>query len=522
MIASESLRDAGGGPTPTHVRTPLPRDRMITWQPRAAPRDDAEEGQTQPAYEILVERDVLSSMNLHLGNDPSEPRFGFLLGHLHRCPESGIHYSVVEVAVLAKEPLDEEASGAYLLRAWSETRTRLGGYSGLLLGWYHAHRHLGLMLSEADLDSGRRYFGEPWQVSVIVVPDADRPLGGVFRLPTATAGPAAARPVPFYELLDTPLPSDAPAPTSVPWTNYESDRRVRMVRQDAGARTVPPARRSDPPGPAPEEPPRKKKEKSPAQKPPRAKSKAKKETEAPAKPSRAEPPPQEPAEAVDPPPEAPAEAPSPAEVPQPVEPAAAEPRPAEPVAAEPPSEETVQRRRATTPLPSDSGTDATSRPPGVTLVMPAASAEAGLLPPRGRRAAWPLIVGAVLLVVLALVFLLPGSPAGRSGAGPAVRPVPQRAAVSAEEQAFFEDVEQLDLATVRYAERAGDFDDGRIGCDFLVTGYVAADEAYFEVAATYRNLGAQANATAVAAYEDAGVDIAEVNTHFDASGCPRP
>jgi hypothetical protein len=83
-------------------------------------------------------------------------------------------------------------------------------------------------------------------------------------------------------------------------------------------------------------------------------------------------------------------------------------------------------------------------------------------------------------------------------------------------------VDSIGLAAERYGERAADYDAGRIGCQLLTTGYLAADDAYVRVATDFRNLGAQSNSRTEAAYQRAGDEMAEVNGHFDRSGCPRP
>jgi len=171
-------------------------------------------------YELAIERETLAAVLAHVAGDRRESRFGFLLGRLFRCPDTGVHYAVADRAVPAREAFSEEAPGAYLLRAWAEAQRELWRHPGVLLGWYHSHRLLGLLLSEGDLDANRRYFGEPWQCSLLLVPDETRPLGAVFRpgLP-AEDGQQGRQPTRFWELPGGGRTAARPSPLD--WTNYE-------------------------------------------------------------------------------------------------------------------------------------------------------------------------------------------------------------------------------------------------------------------------------------------------------------
>lgn len=221
------LRDAGRGrpgpggeaPGPEHVRAAFPPPGALLWRPRRPGREQAEPSADGP-YELAIEREALSDVLDHVAGGGRESRFGFLLGRLFRCPDTGVHYAVADRAVPAKEAFSEEAPGAYLLRAWAEAQRELWRHPGVLLGWYHSHRLLGLLLSEGDLDANRRYFGEPWQCSLLLVPDETRPLGAVFRpgMPEED-GPPGREPTRFWE-----LPGKGPAAgrsSTLDWTNYE-------------------------------------------------------------------------------------------------------------------------------------------------------------------------------------------------------------------------------------------------------------------------------------------------------------
>jgi hypothetical protein len=431
---------------------------------------------------MFLEHDMLAGVNRHLDRIEREPRFGFLLGRLYHCPDLDIDYAVADTAVAAREVLSEEASGAYIIRAWSEAQAVFSGHSGLLLGWYHSHYRFGLMPTGADQDTIARYFDAPWQLTIIVVPDRARPLGAVFRAFTGQAGGSHDRPAAFYELSPTPHSGDlGRAHSAVSWANYQAH---------------PPA----PPvfGPAEE---------------------AAEIAEA-----------AEAAEVAEAEPSARASAPDEADeageaVSSPV---AGESGPAArlgpPGVVMPASEERGPPDGAASPgraAPPGRPADRSLR--GVPLVMPGEQAEMGLLPPRSRRVSWPVVAVAVALLAVAVFFLMPDAPSRSAGrTDPAPSSTGGASPVSPELRRFLEEVDALTIAGERYDERAADFDAGRIGCDLLTTGYVAADEASVRVAAGYGNPELRSNPRAAAAYERAGAEIAGINNHFDGSGCPRP
>ncbi|MEJ2483854.1 MAG: hypothetical protein P8049_12280 [Gemmatimonadota bacterium] len=177
-------------------------------------------------YEFVIERSALAAMFRHvsegrLTGDARESRFGFLLGRLHRCPVTGLHYGVVDTVLPAAEAFAEDAPGAYLLRAWADAQPEFRRHPGVLLGWYHSHHLLGLLLSEGDEDANRRYFGEPWQSCVLFVPDDARPLGSLFRPGIGAAAREPLTPQPFWEL---PEEDEPVGRSALDWTNYEPRR----------------------------------------------------------------------------------------------------------------------------------------------------------------------------------------------------------------------------------------------------------------------------------------------------------
>ena len=231
------LRNAAGGPgggddLVRHHRASLPVDRSVLWAPIRDPGDPAGPAESGP-YELFFARSALRQINRHSEADGRESRFGFLLGNLYRCPESGVHYAVIDRVMAKDESLSEDAPDPFLLRAWADSQEEFREHGGALIGWYHTHYLLGVMLSEGDREMNDRYFGQPWQCSVLIVPDPARPMGAVFR-PSATQGSTEGELASFRELLAVEdIPASGPIPSAVRWRNYTADREVQPQAPDA-------------------------------------------------------------------------------------------------------------------------------------------------------------------------------------------------------------------------------------------------------------------------------------------------
>lgn len=496
-----SLKEAGGGDArPSHAEAPLPLERSILWAPADGSTGSPDPARDVRTYPLFLEHDVLAGVNRHLVKEEREARFGFLLGRLFFCPELGVNYAVADTAVAAREVLTEEASGADLIRAWSDAQSVFAGHTGLLLGWYHSHHdRLGLRLTEADRDTNARYFDAPWQCAIVVASEREPVIGAVFRHRGAGTGGGGERPAPFHELLTAPHGGEiGEADSAMAWTNYRAHRPdpareyQEQVAEEAGRDPLP-----DPPPESPSESSSESQPESPSDSQDARDSQDERDSQG----------------AADSAPESPA-------------PARPAPRFAIVDLEEEPTgrrDERAQDHRGVRPE------EHPGRNPQ--LVIPGEGSETGLFAPRGRRLQiswpWPVsprVILAVAALVAALVFLLPilrdGETSGPETSG---TPTPRaREATSPALRAFIELVDAVQIAGDRYAERAADFDAGRIGCDLLTTGYVAADEAYVRVAAGYREFGSDPNPRAVSAYERAGSEMADVNRHFDSAGCPRP
>ena len=86
------------------------------------------------------------------------------------------------------------------------------GGSGAPVGWYHSHTRSEIFLSEADLAIHQRYFGEPWQVALVLKPHTFLPTRcGFFFRDAQGAIEAAAT---YQEFTLDPMPMQ-PVPTGV-------------------------------------------------------------------------------------------------------------------------------------------------------------------------------------------------------------------------------------------------------------------------------------------------------------------
>lgn len=138
--------------------------------------------------------------------------------------------------VLTSEEHDELAARLLALKDEPEL-------AGLVpVGWYHSHTRSGLLLSDADCHLHNRHFPQPWQIAVLVRPEAGRPaeLGVFVRRPDEELSPRPALVVNEEALLSAgpPEPGDAseqPEPREgVPGPGWTGGRLVRPAALAAG------------------------------------------------------------------------------------------------------------------------------------------------------------------------------------------------------------------------------------------------------------------------------------------------
>jgi hypothetical protein len=200
---------------------------------------------TQRAF-LQVERHLRSAPDLELG--------GFLAGQVFDCPRTHVRYSVINTVV----PFADVSSNALLTRVTQESfdavRKRLDAHRLSLIGWYRNGTGLGLQLLPDDVETHLTYFDQPWQTTMLVMPDAAKPKGAFF-----TYDPRVSRSycIPFYELFDSPgLDASRLDRTCVSWATYVAAEPVAplpIAEREVVEATVTPPRKPTP-EPEPKEP----------------------------------------------------------------------------------------------------------------------------------------------------------------------------------------------------------------------------------------------------------------------------
>lgn len=211
---------------PSPRELPFPDRRSILWtpdSPRGVPPPEV------PDDPLVLTQAVLRVLWDELVRHRRKRRFGFLAGDLFQCPKSGRRFALTDTVLLTQEAFVEETAEASLVRAWSRVQESFLRRAGLLLGWYHSAPG-GVALGERAEAAFRRYFREPWQVAMVVVPDPAQPRCAVYR--KSSPEDAGCTAVPFYELLEEAPSAAAKLPSAaVRWANHRPG-----VPADAGKR----------------------------------------------------------------------------------------------------------------------------------------------------------------------------------------------------------------------------------------------------------------------------------------------
>lgn len=236
-------------------RAPLPTERAVLWKPlpdsyhllasmMRSTEDQALLFITQRAF-LQVERHLCSAPELELG--------GFLGGQLCECPRTHRRYSIVNTVVPFADVGDPIGSRV-TPRAFETVQRRLAAHGLSMIGWYRNTGGLGLQLLPDDVETHLEYFNEPWQTTMLIVPNSSRPKGAFF---TYDQRVGRGYCIPFYELFDEhAAESNRLARTCVGWTTYIASAPVEPlpVAEKEIVETIVAPLRSAPPDPEPREP----------------------------------------------------------------------------------------------------------------------------------------------------------------------------------------------------------------------------------------------------------------------------
>jgi hypothetical protein len=235
------------------LRDPLPTARAILWKPlpdsyhllASMMRTTEQQASlfiTQRAF-LQVERHLRSAPDLELG--------GYLAGQLFECPRTKVRYSIINTVVPFADVSDDALGSRVTQASFDTVRKRLDRHQLALIGWYRNGTGLGLQLLPDDVETHLTYFDQPWQTTMLVMPDPARPKGAFL-----TYDPRVSRSycIPFYELFDSHAPDATRLDrTCVSWTTYVASAPVvplPVAEKEVVESTVRPPRR-----PSPEAPP---------------------------------------------------------------------------------------------------------------------------------------------------------------------------------------------------------------------------------------------------------------------------
>lgn len=127
---------------------------------------------------VFLAPGVEASIEAHAASEPHHEICGALFGH-RGCDAAG-PFVIVSRAVVGRFADQQGASVKFTHQTWdyiySELSTMQDG--SVIVGWYHSHPGFGVFYSAYDSFIQKHFFGEPWQVGIVIDPsDSSR---GVF------------------------------------------------------------------------------------------------------------------------------------------------------------------------------------------------------------------------------------------------------------------------------------------------------------------------------------------------------
>lgn len=143
---------------------------------------------------------------------------------------------------------------------------------------------------------------------------------------------------------------------------------------------------------------------------------------------------------------------------------------------------------------------------------------------RRRRPPWWAVVAAVLLAVLGLYEAVERGWFDPGGRDAQARPEASGARAEAARPAdgtsrFHALADSLDRAAEGYRVRRSDYEQNRIGCPTLATGYRRVDRHFVALSVVMREEGDRLDAGARRRYEELTNRVNDVYRHFDGAGC---
>src|SRR5436190_1940881 len=199
------------------LRQPIPVARSILWSP--AGEDGGGQRPGHLPFPVFLAQSALTAIHEHVAAParPGQGVLGFLFGDLCECPETNVSYLVIDAALRLNQAIYGDRTRDVITRLWDRVQEQLETQHAHLIGWYHTHPPLPLSLTEHDVETHEQYFGEPWQVALLLGTDPEEPAAGFFR--AGPDGQPARRPTraqvpPRGRRPAAPPPAQAPPASS--------------------------------------------------------------------------------------------------------------------------------------------------------------------------------------------------------------------------------------------------------------------------------------------------------------------
>lgn len=154
---------------------------MIRPITKPAPLNGTSEGKcrrvgqlSKDSVTLFVHEKTLEEILDYSDQDLQRETGGFLLGNLYENDDRNNEWNYVEVEnfLPAVSVVSHSASLTFTHETWSQANNEVNSrFPDLrIVGWHHTHPGLGVFLSAYDRFIHRNFFGESWQMAMVVDP----------------------------------------------------------------------------------------------------------------------------------------------------------------------------------------------------------------------------------------------------------------------------------------------------------------------------------------------------------------